>query len=77
MPLTADRALRRPPPTALGPVVEDYHGVRVPDPYRWLEDPDAAETAAWIGVQNEVTFDYLQGLPDREPLRQRLTELLD
>jgi prolyl oligopeptidase len=77
MPLTAQRALRRPPPTARGPVTDDYHGVPVADPYRWLEDPDAAETVAWVRSQNEVTFGYLQGLPEREPIRRRLTELLD
>ena len=77
MPLTAQRALRLPPPTAMIPVTDDHHGVLVADPYRWLENQDAAETAAWVKAQNEVTFDYLLGLPDREPLRKRLTELLD
>ncbi len=77
MPLTAQLVLRRPPPTAVTPVTDDYHGIRVADPYRWLEDPDAAATAAWVRSQNEVTFDYLRRLPDREPIRQRLTELLD
>ncbi len=61
----------------MGPVADDYHGVRVADPYRWLEDPDAPDTTAWVRSQNEVTFDYLQGLPEREPIRRRLTELLD
>ncbi len=58
-------------------MTDDYHGVRVADPYRWLEDPDSAETVEWVRGQNEVTFDYLSGLPDRESIRRRLTELLD
>ncbi len=77
MPLTAQPALRRPPPTSVTTVSDNYHGVFVADPYRWLEDPDAADTVAWVRAQNEVTFGYLQSLPDREPLRRRLTELLD
>lgn len=58
-------------------VVEDYHGVQVPDPYRPLEDPDAEETQAWIEAENQVTFSYLQEIPQREPLKQRLTQLWD
>jgi prolyl oligopeptidase len=46
-------------------VVEVLHGHPVADPYRWLEDPDAAETSAWVGQQNAVTDAYLAGLPDR------------
>ncbi|HEU5217496.1 MAG TPA: prolyl oligopeptidase family serine peptidase, partial [Gemmatimonadales bacterium] len=75
--MTAQRTFRRPPPTAVVPVTDNYHGVAVADPYRWLEDPDSAETAAWVQSQNDVTFAYLAELPDREPLRRRLTELLD
>jgi prolyl oligopeptidase len=55
--------------------VDDYHGTKVHDPYRWLEDLDSAETAAWVAAQNEVTFDYLQQIPAREPIRDRLTAL--
>ena len=57
--------------------VDDYHGTRVEDPYRWLEDDYSDETRAWVAAQNELTFDYLRGLPQREPLRARLTELWD
>ncbi len=58
-------------------IVEDYHGTKVADPYRWLEDPQSAETQAWVEEENEVTFDYLQAIPYREQIRQRLTELWD
>jgi prolyl oligopeptidase len=56
-------------------VVDDYFGVRVADPYRWLEDDNSDETAAWVDAQNTVTFAHLGALPDRERIRERLTEL--
>ncbi|HXV60212.1 MAG TPA: hypothetical protein VEK15_05925, partial [Vicinamibacteria bacterium] len=49
--------------------VDDYHGTKVQDPYRWLEDDYADETKAWVEAQNKVTFAYLESLPQREPLR--------
>jgi prolyl oligopeptidase len=55
--------------------VDDYHGTVVADPYRWLEDDNSDETAAWVKSENDVTSAYLSGLPQREPLRRRLTEL--
>jgi prolyl oligopeptidase len=55
--------------------VDLYHGVKVADPYRWLEDTESADTKAWIDVQNKITFDYLATIPQREQLRKRLTEL--
>ena len=57
--------------------VDDYHGVKVADPYRWLEDDNSAETKAWVTAQNKVTFDYLNTIPEREMLKKRLTELWD
>ncbi|MGD1864756.1 MAG: prolyl oligopeptidase family protein [Phormidesmis sp.] len=54
---------------------DTYHGVTVADPYRWLEDPNTDETAAWVKAQNKVTFDYLGQLPGRDTLNARLTEL--
>ncbi|HUS35479.1 MAG TPA: prolyl oligopeptidase family serine peptidase [Verrucomicrobiae bacterium] len=56
-------------------VVEDYHGTRVADPYRWLEDPDSPESRAWIEAENKITFDFLGKIPEREKIRARLTEL--
>ncbi|MBK9137911.1 MAG: S9 family peptidase [Verrucomicrobia bacterium] len=52
-----------------------YHGVRVADPYRWLEDDNAADTKAWVEAQNRVTFGYLGRIPERQALRDRLTKL--
>src|SRR4051794_16315059 len=56
-------------------VVEDFHGTPVPDPYRWLEDPDAPDTRAWVDAENDLTFGYLRSLPVSEDLRARLTEI--
>lgn len=57
--------------------VDFYHEVEVSDPYRWLEDPNSEETQAWIEAQNQVTFGYLQQIPIRDVLKQRLTQLWD
>ncbi len=59
--------------------VDTYHGTEVPDPYRWLEDDvrTSADVAQWVAAENEVTFAYLKSIPEREKIRQRLTELWD
>lgn len=54
---------------------DDYHGTKVSDPYRWLEDDNSEETAAWVKAQNKVTSDYLNRIPEREKIEKRLTEL--
>ncbi len=64
------------PPARKSDVVDDYHGVRVPDPYQWLEDPDSPETMAWVEAENRLTQSKLQG-PTRDALVQRLTRLYD
>jgi len=56
-------------------VVDDYHGTKVADPYRWLEDADAPETAAWVTAQNELTFAHLAAIPGRDAIRARMTAL--
>src|SRR5205807_799208 len=58
-------------------VVDDYHGTRVADPYRWLEDPDSPETRAWVEAENKVTFAYLESIPQRAKIKTRITELSD
>lgn len=63
------------PETAKGDVADDYHGTEVPDPYRWLEDDMSDETAAWVKAQNEVTFSYLESIPFRDALKERMTEI--
>ena len=66
-----------PPPTRRDDVVDDYHGVRVPDPYRWLEDQNSPETRAWIEAQDGFSRPILDGLAGRDALRRRLTALMD
>lgn len=56
-------------------MVETLHGVPIEDPYRWLEDDNAPATQAWVQRQNAVTFAYLEGIPERGLLRERLTAL--
>ena len=55
--------------------VDTYHGVKVPDPYRWLEDDTSADTARWVEAQNKVTFAYLEKIPFRAQLTDRLKQL--
>ena len=55
--------------------MDDYHGTKVADPYRWLEDDHSAETKAWVEAQNKVTFEHLAAIPERERIRKRLTQL--
>ena len=55
--------------------VDDYHGTKVADPYRWLEDTDSADTKAWVEAENKVTFGYLDKIPYRGAIRDRLLKL--
>jgi prolyl oligopeptidase len=68
LPLTYPQARR-------GDQVDDYHGTKVADPYRWLEDTDSAETHAWVEAENKLTFGYLEQLPYPQEIRDRLTKL--
>jgi prolyl oligopeptidase len=63
------------PPAQRVDQADDFHGVRVADPYRWLEDLDSEGTRHWVEEENQVTHAYLEHLPDRDALRARLTEL--
>src|SRR5882672_9976167 len=63
------------PPARRTDQADVSHGVRVEDPYRWLEDADSAETKAWVSAENALTEQYLAQIPARERIRRRLTEL--
>ncbi len=65
------------PETKKVDVVDTYHGQELKDPFRWLEDDMAEDTKGWVGSQNEVTFNYLEKIPFRKAIEERLTELLD
>ena len=58
-----------------GAVVDDYHGTKVADPYRWLEDLDSAETRAWVSSESALTDRYVAGLPMRARLQSRIGQL--
>ena len=64
------------PPARKSDTVDEYHGVRIADPYRWLEEADRAETGVWVEAQNALTRLSLQG-PVRDALIKRLTKLYD
>ena len=55
--------------------VDDYWNEQLADPYRWLEDDYSEETKAWVEAQNKVTFGYLEQIPFREAVRQRLEKV--
>src|SRR6516165_4847160 len=57
--------------------VDDYHGTKVADPYRWLEDDvrKSKDVEAWVEAQNKVTFAYLEAIPESPGIRERMTEL--
>ncbi|MFM8264080.1 MAG: prolyl oligopeptidase family serine peptidase [Pirellula sp.] len=55
--------------------IDDYHGTKINDPFRWLEDVDSQDTKNWVGEQNKLTFEYLESIPARARFKQRLTDL--
>ena len=61
------------PATRKSDTVDNYHGTKVPDPYRWLEDDHTPETTAWVTEQNMATQAYLANIPYRQKLRERMT----
>jgi prolyl oligopeptidase len=65
------------PVTRKGDHVDTYFGINVPDPYRWLEDDRSDETADWVKEQNEVTFGFLDKIPFRGAIKDRLKVLMD
>ena len=65
------------PITAQEMVLDEYFGVRVEDPYRWLEDDRSQQTKEWVDAQNEVTFAYLSSLPNKAAFQERLERLMN
>ncbi len=63
------------PESKLVEQVDDYHGTSISDPYRWLEDLDSEDVKSWVAAQNEVTTAFLEKLPHRQQIQNRLTEL--
>lgn len=63
------------PPTAKGNQVDEYFGVKIADPYRWLEDDLSQDTKNWVEAQNKLTFQYLDQIPLRDKLRKQLTDM--
>jgi prolyl oligopeptidase len=63
------------PAARKGDQVDDYHGTKVADPYRWLEDLDSAETRAWVEAENKLSFGFLNDISERAGIRDRLTKL--
>jgi prolyl oligopeptidase len=65
------------PETRRVEVVDDYHGTKVADPYRWLEEDvrKSKDVADWLEAQNRVTFEFLKSIPEREAIQKRITDL--
>src|SRR5215217_8148105 len=55
--------------------VDEFHGVKVTDPFRWMEDTKSADAQTWIEDENKITDAYLKSIPERDYLRKRLTEV--
>ena len=73
--LRADQPAISYPKAKKGETVDEYHGVKISDPYRWLEDADTPESKAWIEAENKITFGFLEQIPQREQIKNRLTNL--
>src|ERR1700730_4142039 len=75
--VSADDAPINYPSTKRLETVDFYHGAKVSDPYRWLEADvrESKEVAEWVEAENKVTFAYLRSIPEREPIKKRITDL--
>ena len=56
-------------------LINDYFGTKVSAPYQWMENQDSSEVDAWVEAENKVTFDYLDKIPFRNSIRDRITRL--
>jgi prolyl oligopeptidase len=63
------------PAAPRGNVVTDYHGMKVADPYRWMEDIDSPATRAWVEAEDKLSRGYLSSLPERDAIAQRLRQI--
>jgi prolyl oligopeptidase len=58
-----------------GSVIEDFHGTKVADPFRWLEDPDSEETIQWVNAQNKLSDNFIKEISKREEIKEKITSL--
>ncbi|HZR36856.1 MAG TPA: prolyl oligopeptidase family serine peptidase [Nevskia sp.] len=65
------------PAAPRGDVVDSYHGVQVPDPYRWMEDIDSTGTRAWVEAEARLSSEYLAAIPGRDRLAERMRRIWD
>jgi prolyl oligopeptidase len=63
------------PPARRGTQIDDYHGTKVPDPYRWMEDIDSPETLAWVAAEGQLSRRFLDSIAGRESMTQRLRDV--
>lgn len=70
------QVMNPPPHSQVEPVTDVLHGVSIADPYRWLEDQDSPGTKAWLEAQTEYARTYLDRIPDRRRIMDRVRELL-
>ena len=63
------------PQTRTSTQVDDYHGTKIPDPFRWLEDDNSEETKSWVDAENHLTNAFLSTIPERTTIKKRLTKL--
>jgi len=68
--------IANPPYSSVEPVTEVLHGVPVTDPYRWLEDQESPRTREWLAAQTQYARAYLDAIPGRERIRERIRDLL-
>ncbi len=73
---SSDEVTLKPPATRVETVIDTFHGVEIPDDYRWLEDQDSPETRSWIEAQNAYTLAALGDRPERPVIARRLDELM-
>src|SRR6185312_1797449 len=73
--ITSKAISMKPPEAKVAPVTDDYHGHKVSDPYRWLEDANSPETKSFVAEQNSYTQKALDALPGKDQLRARIEQL--